>query len=61
MGMISRVETVVDLIEAQEDYFPNFEKVGWLNFLRMFNGHNTQVAKAFTRTFNGEHTKIGGI
>jgi hypothetical protein len=40
MGMISKVEPIVDLIEAQEDYFPTFERVGWLNFMRIFNGHN---------------------
>jgi hypothetical protein len=61
MGMISRVEPTVELIEAQEDYFPTFEKVGWLNFLRMFNGHNAQVTKDFAQTFNGEHAKIGDI
>jgi hypothetical protein len=48
MGMISRVERVVDLIEAQENYYPTFEKVRWLDFLRMFYGHNVQVTKAFT-------------
>jgi hypothetical protein len=47
MGMISRVEPVVELIEAQEDYFPTFERVGWLKFLCMFNGYNAQVTKAF--------------
>ena len=58
MGMISKVEPIVDLIEAQEDYFPTFERVGWLNFMSMFNGHNMQVTKAFPWTFNGEHAKI---
>jgi hypothetical protein len=32
MGMISRVEPDVELIEAQEDYFLTFERVGWLKF-----------------------------
>jgi hypothetical protein len=59
MGIISRVEPVVELIEAREDYFPTFENVGWLNLLHMFNGHNAQVTKDFARTFNGEHAKIG--
>jgi len=27
----------------------------------MFHGHNAQVTKSFTRTFNAEHTKIGDI
>jgi hypothetical protein len=40
MGMISRVEPGVELIEAQEDYFQTFERVGWLNFMHMFNGYN---------------------
>jgi hypothetical protein len=47
MGMISRVEPGVELIEAQEDYFPTFERVGWLKFMCMFNGYNAQVTKAF--------------
>ena len=61
MGMISRVEPVAKLIEDQEDYYPAFKKVGWLNFLCIFNGHNVQVTKAFTRTLNCERAKIGYI
>ena len=61
MGMISRVETIVDLIKAQEDYFPTFERVGWLKFMCMFNGYNVQATKAFAWTFNGECVKIGDI
>jgi len=30
MGMISRVELDVGLIEAQEEYFLTFERIGWL-------------------------------
>jgi hypothetical protein len=61
MGIISKVEPSVELIEGQEDYFPTFERVGWLNFLCIFNGYNVQVTKSFAQTFNGEHTKIGDI
>jgi hypothetical protein len=61
MGMISRIEPGIELIEANEDYYPTFQKVGWLDFLRMFNGYNSQVTKAFALSFNGEYAKVGDI
>jgi hypothetical protein len=61
MGMISRIEPGIELIEANEDYYPTFQKVGWLDFLRMFNGYNSQVTKYFALSFNGEYTKVGDI
>ena len=61
MGMISIVEPDVELIEAQEVYFPTFERVGWLEFLCILNGYNVQVTKDFAWSFNGEHAKIGDM
>lgn len=57
--MISRFEPRIELTKAHEDYFPTFQKVGWLDFLRVFNGYNAQVTKYFVLNFNGEYTKIG--
>jgi hypothetical protein len=59
MEMISKVEPDVEIIEAHEEYFPTFERVGWLKNLCMFNGYNAQVTKFFTQSSNGEHAKIG--
>jgi len=59
--MISRIEPRIELIEANEDYYPTFQNFGWLYFLRMFNGYNSRVTKAFALIFNGEYAKVGDI
>jgi hypothetical protein len=58
MGMISRIKLGIELIEDNEDYYPTFQKVGWLYFLRKFNDYNSQVTKYFSLCFNGEYDKV---
>jgi hypothetical protein len=59
MRMISIVEPDVALIEAQEYYFLTFEKVVWLKFMCIFNGHNAQVTKDFHELLMVNAPKLG--
>jgi hypothetical protein len=61
MGMISRIEPDIELIEANEDYYSTFQKVGWLDFFWMSNGYNSHVTKSFEFSFNGVYSKVGDI
>lgn len=45
-------------LEAYEEYLPFFCKIGWLKFLRTFDGYNEQVTQQFAMAFNGEKALI---
>jgi hypothetical protein len=62
MGLISRVEPPgLELIESYSECIPLLQKVGWLEFLMSFHGHNLGVARDFSHNFNGWVTRIGDI
>lgn len=46
-----------ELVEANDDFHPLLREVEWFDFLLMFHGHNLQVARVFTLSFDG----IGSI
>jgi len=44
---------------SHDDAIEDLKSQGWDAFLKRFEGHNLQVARAFAQTFNGCRAKIG--
>jgi hypothetical protein len=40
---------------------PMLQRVGWLQFLMSFRGHNVGVARDFAQSFDGRIAKVGEI
>ena len=60
MAPLSRFEiSGPELIEADEKVSFLFEKIGWGQFFRCFNGHNVEVTKQFAMSFKENVPQIG--
>jgi hypothetical protein len=46
---------------SHDDAMGKLAQVGWLEFIQSFNGFNLEVAREFSRTFDGTKAKIGDI
>jgi hypothetical protein len=45
---------------SHDDAIEDLKSQGWEAFLKIFEGHNLQVAKAFAQTFDGCRAKNWG-
>ena len=60
MAPLSRFEILgLDLVEANEKVALLFEKVGWGQFFRSFDGYNTEVTKLFALSLKENVAQIG--
>ena len=50
-----------ELIEADEKVALLFEKVGWGQFFKCFDGHNAEVTKMFALNLKEDVVQIGGF
>ena len=50
-----------ELIEADEKIALRFEKVGWGQFFKCFDGHNAEVTKLFALNLKEHVVQIGGF
>ena len=50
-----------ELVEANEKVALLFEKVGWQQFFKCFDGHNTEVTKLFALNLKDDVVRIGGF
>ena len=49
------------LIDANQEVAKKFEKMGWANFFRCFDGHHVEITKIFTMNFEDDRVQIGGF
>ena len=62
MAPLSRFEvSVLEMIEMDPEATALFEKIGWKPFFWSFNGHNEEVTRQFTLSFDGNTTQIGDL
>ena len=60
MALLSHFEiSGSELIEADEKVALLFEKVGWGQFFRCFNGHNVEVTKRFALSLKKNVAQVG--
>ena len=60
MASLSRFEiSGSELIQANEKVALLFEKFGWGQFFRIFDGHNTEVTKLFALNLKQNVAQIG--
>ena len=60
MAPLSRFEiSRSELVEADEKVALLFEKVGWGQFFRCFNGHNVEVTRLFALSLKENVAQIG--
>ena len=60
MAQLSRFEiSGSELVEADEEVALLFEKVGWGQFFRWFNGHNVEVTKRFALSLKENVAQVG--
>ena len=50
-----------ELVEADEKVALLFEKVGWGQFFKCFDGHNTEVTKLFALSLKENVAQTGGF
>ena len=62
MAPLNRFEILgLELIEADEKVVLLFEKVGWGQFFKCFDGHNAEVTKLFALNLKENVAQIGGF
>jgi hypothetical protein len=62
MAPIVRIEpNGLQTLLSHDDVMGRLSQVGWLGFIQSFNGFNLEVARAFSRTFDGTKAKIGDV
>ena len=49
------------LIEANEEVALRFEKIGWGDFFKCFDGHNAEVTKLFSMNLKDDVVQIRGF
>ena len=50
-----------ELIDANQEVAKKFEKMGWENFFRCFDGHHVEITKMFAMNFEDDRVQIGGF
>ena len=50
-----------ELIEADDNIALRFEKIGWGQFFRSFDGHHEEVTKMFSMNLKDDRVQIGGF
>ena len=50
-----------ELIDANQEVAKKFEKMGWANFFRCFDGHHVEITKMFAMSFEDDRVQIGGF
>ena len=48
-----------ELIEANEEVSLRFEKIGWGEFFKSFDGHHAEVTKMFAMNLKDDIVQIG--
>ena len=62
MAPLSRFEiSHPEMLEADPEVLALFEKIGWKLFFWDFSGHNEEVTKRFSLSFDGNVTQIGDL
>ena len=62
MSPLNRFEiSGFELIEANQEVAKRFEKMGWVNFFRCFDGHHVEITKMFAMSFEDDRVQIGGF
>ena len=62
MGKVSRIEPDdCILVDASDALRLKLQQIGWLEFIRKFHGHNLEMTKQFSATFDGRKAIIGNL
>jgi hypothetical protein len=62
MAPIVRIEpNGLQTLLSHDDAMGRLSQVDWLGFIQSFDGFNLEVAKEFSRTFDGTKAKIGDV
>ena len=57
-----RIEPIgIKYLEGYPQVKGLLQRVGWLNFVKKFNGFHKEITKSFSRSFDGSEVEIGDI
>jgi hypothetical protein len=62
MAPVVRIEpNGLQMLLTYNDVIDRFSKVGWLGFVHSFKGFNIEVAREFSKNFDGTKVKVGDV